>query len=48
MQTVQTKKSSVKNQSLQSGPAGEIPDVQTQKSFVANSLQKPLIKGDIW
>ncbi|XP_060558004.1 E3 ubiquitin-protein ligase TRIM36-like isoform X2 [Ruditapes philippinarum] len=26
----------------------DIPDVETQKSFVANQLQKPLIEGETW
>ncbi|XP_060566738.1 ubiquitin carboxyl-terminal hydrolase 15-like isoform X2 [Ruditapes philippinarum] len=26
----------------------EVPDVETQKSIVANQLQKPLIKGETW
>ncbi|XP_060594209.1 ubiquitin carboxyl-terminal hydrolase 15-like [Ruditapes philippinarum] len=31
-----------------SKPTVEVPDVDTQKSFVANQLQKPLIKGETW
>ncbi|XP_060596713.1 E3 ubiquitin-protein ligase TRIM36-like isoform X2 [Ruditapes philippinarum] len=31
-----------------SKPTVEVPDVNTQKSFVGNQLQKPLIKGETW
>ncbi|XP_060558005.1 uncharacterized protein LOC132718319 [Ruditapes philippinarum] len=31
-----------------SKPTVEVPDVDTQKSFVANQLQKPLIEGETW
>lgn len=27
---------------------GGVPDVETQKTYIANQLQKPLIQGEIW
>ncbi|XP_060566741.1 ubiquitin carboxyl-terminal hydrolase 15-like [Ruditapes philippinarum] len=48
MKDMQTKHKALQQNVLESKSTVEVPDVNTQKSFVANQLQKPLIKGETW
>ncbi|XP_053390830.1 uncharacterized protein LOC123544465 [Mercenaria mercenaria] len=38
----------VQEKALEPNPVIEMVDVETQKTFIANKLQRPLIKGDAW